>query len=78
MSKRVRWPWFLAAGIIMWSFLAVYWPEPAISQAERAPFGNSVAQRNEMIQQLRAIKALLKEQNELLQDIVADGKKATP
>ncbi len=42
-------------------------------QGARQPFSNSVQQRNEMIRELGAIKALLKEQNALLRAAAKPG-----
>ena len=53
----------LAAGI---SVLGLYSPSGSAQQATPLPFANAVEQRTEMIRELQAIKALLKEQNDLI------------
>jgi hypothetical protein len=45
----------------------------AAPQGGQPPFRNAVEQREEMIQELREIKLLLKEQNALLRTMTAKG-----
>jgi hypothetical protein len=48
-------------------------PGRAQPQAGKQPFQNSVAQRNDMLRELREIKALLKEQNAILRKQAANN-----
>ena len=68
MSKfNSRWILLLVANLVVVSMLGFYRTTPAAPpQRGQLPFSNSVAQRNEMINELRAIRLLLKEQNVLL------------
>lgn len=67
MSRRTALLLLIAANVLFCGVLSFYrttdaaGPPPA-----RAPFANSVEQRIEMINQLKEINALLKEQNTLL------------
>ena len=76
MKLRSITPWalLLIVNVAMWCVLGFYGSSTAASKASREPFANSVAQRAEMIVQLKAIRAELqnvrtqiKQQNELLQ-----------
>lgn len=61
-----RWPLMLAAGALCLSVLSFYRPTSAAQREPREPFANAVQQRFEIIDELKAINALLKEQNALL------------
>ena len=88
MTFRTLTPWalLLIANAMMWGMLGFYQSSSAAPRGTREPFANSVAQRAEMITQLKAISAelknvrtQLKQQNELLQSgkvkvVVVDGK----
>lgn len=52
--------------IAVWSVLSFPYGSTAAPPEKREPFGNSVRQRSAMIQELKEIKMLLKEQNKLL------------
>jgi len=52
--------------VVAWYMLGFSQTNSVAQQGGRAPFANSVEQRAEMIEQLRAIHAELREQNELL------------
>ncbi len=52
--------------VVAWYMLGFSQRNSMAQQSVRAPFANSVEQRGEMIEQLRAIHAELREQNELL------------
>ena len=76
MKFRTLTPWalLLVANAMMWGMLGFYQSSSAAPRGTREPFANSVAQRAEMIAQLKAISAELqnvrtqiKQQNELLQ-----------
>lgn len=59
----------VAATVGMGSLL-VFSGGDASAQPARQPFSNAVQQRVEMIRELKETNALLKEQNELLREIV--------
>ena len=72
----IIWSALIVAAI---GFVAVEWNPGARAQQVRQPFSNAVSQRAEMIRELKEIKGLLKEQNALLRQIVANGQgKRTP
>lgn len=63
-----RWSLLVAANVIFCCMLSFYQngnAAPAPRSGE--PFANSLSQRNEMIRELKEIKALMREQNALLQ-----------
>ena len=62
-----HWPLTLLLGTVVGCILVLCRANVATPQPGRPPFTNSVQQRNEMIQELRDIKNLLREQNKLLQ-----------
>jgi hypothetical protein len=67
--KRVcvsRWTWLVAANVAFAGVLGFYSTLGAAPQAGQPPFANPVEQRADTIRELREIKELLKEQNELL------------
>jgi hypothetical protein len=65
-------PLLLLAGVLgLWG-TAVAQPEPTPG-AGKPPFANAVDQRDEMIRELREIRALIKEQNGLLKQLVDHG-----
>ena len=74
--KRITlgWTLLIVANVLVISVLSLHSSTDAAAQSPRAPFGNSVEQRFEMIKQLREIKALLKEQNALLRGDKTNGK----
>ena len=53
----------------LWHVVMAQSEEPAAG-AGKAPFANAVDQRNEMIRELNEIRGLLKEQNNLLKQLV--------
>jgi len=65
MSK-LRWSLLVAANVVVWCVLSFYQASSAAPGAGKAPFANSVEQRQQMIRELQEIKTLLKEQNSLL------------
>ena len=76
MKFRTITPWafLLIANVAMWGMLGLYQSSSAAQRGPREPFANAVAQRAEMIVQLKAISAelqnvrtQLKQQSELLQ-----------
>ncbi len=66
-SNRSRWTVLLIANVLFLGMLSLYRvTDAAQDQRGQLPFSNSVEQRNAMIRELQEIKALLKEQNQLL------------
>ena len=67
--KRVclsRWTWLVIANVVAAGVLGFYSTLEAQPQGGLPPFANPVEQRFDQIRELREIKELLKEQNELL------------
>lgn len=64
---NTRWFWLIAANTAVWCVLSFYGTSGAAPQGARQPFSNATEQRQEIVRQLEEIKALLKEQNALLQ-----------
>lgn len=58
-----RWMLLVGVNVVAWCVLSF---QQTSSAAPGEPFANAVAQRGEMIAELKEIKALLKEQNTLL------------
>jgi len=65
-SQRAAWFVLICANLALWGMLGFYRTTEASPREPQMPFANSIAQRNEMIEQLKAINAQLQEQNELL------------
>lgn len=65
-NSAFRWVVSIASGACLLCVLGFYGTSGAAPQTGRQPFANSVTQRNEMIRELKEIKALLREQNALL------------
>ena len=63
---RSRWMWLTAANAAALCMLGFYSQLGAAPPAGQPPFANPIDQRLEMIRELREIKELLKEQNNLL------------
>jgi hypothetical protein len=61
-----RWTWLVIANAVLAGVLGFYSTLAAQPQGGLPPFANPVEQRNDQIRELREIKELLKEQNELL------------
>ena len=61
-----RWIWLLIANVGAIGMLGFYSTLGAAPQAGQPPFANPVEQRADQLRELREIKELLKEQNELL------------
>ncbi len=64
--KALGWTLLIVANVLVICVLSLHRSTDAAPQSARAPFGNSVEQRNSMIQELREIKVLLQEQNAIL------------
>ena len=65
--SRTSWMLLISANVVFYCVLSFYRATDAAEPANpKLPFANSVQQRMEMISQLKEIKDLLKEQNELL------------
>jgi hypothetical protein len=79
-SLVLRWSLLLAANVAVLCMLGFYSTGGAAPQAGQPPFANSVEQRAEMVQELREIKELLKEQNALLRGGATkiDGREPQP
>lgn len=65
-SKQSGWIVLILANVLFCCVLSFYQTTGAAPQNTRQPFGNPVAQRNQIISELQDIKALIKEQNALL------------
>ena len=61
-----RWLWLVTGNCLALSVLGFYSTLGAAPQAGQPPFANPVEQRADQLRELREIKELLKEQNELL------------
>jgi len=61
-----RWTWLVIANVIVAGVLGFYSTLGAAPQAGQPPFANPVEQRADQLRELREIKELLKEQNDLL------------
>jgi hypothetical protein len=67
MTGRVRWAISIAAIVLFGCVLSFYQTTDAAQRGEaKAPFANALDQRIQMVEELKAIRALLKEQNALL------------
>jgi len=68
MKTRSRWALLVAANAVCYGVLSFYQATDAAppKSSGRPPFANAVEQRMETIAELREIRQLLKEQNELL------------
>ena len=67
MAGTMRfWPLLIVAGAVFLCMLSFYRTSPAAPPRVVEPFANPVAQRQEMIQQLKEINRQLREQNALL------------
>ncbi len=66
MRCRTRWIVLLAASVISSCVLGFYQTTNAAPKGNPPPFANSVEQRLEMVEVLKEIRDLLKEQNALL------------
>ena len=67
MTRTVRlWPLLIFAGVVFLCMLSFYRTSPAAPPRVVEPFANPVAQRNEMVEQLKEINRQLREQNALL------------
>jgi len=66
MTRRTVWALLIAANVLCYCVLSFYRTTDAAVKPAPPPFANAVEQRMEMVNQLREIKELLKEQNALL------------
>lgn len=73
MSSVLRWAAAMVVVASVWGMLSFYQATSAAPKEARQPFNNSVQQRQEMIRELQAIKALLQEQNTLLRAAAAEA-----
>lgn len=71
MVSRSRWVSMILAVVVCCCVLSFY-RAPAVAQRKptpaKPPFASSVEQRIEMVNELKAIRDLLKEQNRLIQE----------
>ncbi len=66
-KQSTRWMLLIVLNVAAWCMLGFYQNSVAApKKGPQLPFGNPVEQRGEMVQQLKEIKSLLKEQNQLL------------
>jgi hypothetical protein len=75
---NVGWISLVATNAVALCVLGFYGTSGAAPQGAKQPFSNSVEQRHEMIQELREIKSLLKEQNEILRAAAVKGGRNEP
>ena len=61
-----RWFWLVSANVLALGVLGFYSTLGAAPPTGQPPFANPVEQRADQLRELREIKELLKEQNELL------------
>jgi len=61
-----RWTWLVVANVVMAGVLGFYSTLGAAPPMGQPPYANQVEQLEEQIRELREIKELLKEQNDLL------------
>jgi hypothetical protein len=72
---RSRWTALVALNVIAWGLLGAYEVTRAQTKGGQLPFANSNEQRSDILSELREIKDLIKQQNELLR---ASGGKEVP
>ena len=82
MRKRNLWPILLIANVLCLCVLSFYRISPAAPK-QPMPFANSVGQRTEIIDQLKELNRLVRQQNALLSSgqlkvTVVDKRAATP
>ena len=77
-NARINPSWLLVAGLLLVCVLSFYGPTRAATQPGKQPFRNPVTQREEMVKELKAIRVLLKEQNQLLRSIHQQNAKKPP
>jgi hypothetical protein len=66
-NSSFRWAVLISANVLAWCMLCFHQDSTAAAPAAPTPpFANAVEQRIEMIEQLKQVNALLKEQNALL------------
>ena len=71
-----RWTWLVVANVVVVGVLGFYSTLGAAPPAPQLPFANPVEQRADQIRELREIKELLREQNELLRNGAIKGPNA--
>ena len=67
-KDAAKWTVIALVNVALWTAFCFTRPTSAQPQAGKPPFSNSVAQRNDMIRELREIKQLLKSQNSLMRE----------
>jgi len=68
MTRRTGWALAIGAGALFCCVLSFYQATDAAPPAGNQPFANPVQQRMDMINELKGIRALLREQNLLLRE----------
>ena len=68
MKRSGSWALGVAAGALACCVLSFYRASDAAPPADNQPFANAIQQRMDMITELRAIHALLKEQSALMRE----------
>jgi hypothetical protein len=66
MRRRAGWLLLVVANVLFCGLLTLYRTTDAAPPQAKPPFANPVQQRAEMVNQLKEISVLLKEQNALL------------
>jgi len=66
MAQRTGWTLLIVANVLFLCVLSLYRTIDAAPPRAQQPFANAVEQRMGMIEELREIKVLLREQNALL------------
>ena len=66
MTRRAGWTLLIVANVLFLCVLSLYRTTAAAPPKAQQPFANAVEQRMRMIEELREIKVLLREQNALL------------
>jgi hypothetical protein len=65
-NNSFRWVALVSANVLAWCMLCFHQNSTAAPPPGAPPFANAIEQRLEMIEQLKQVNALLKEQNTLL------------
>ena len=81
MRKRNLWPLVLIVNVLCLCVLSFYRPSPAAPK-QPTPFANPVGQRSEIIEQLKELNRLVRQQNALLSSgqlkvVVVDKRSST-
>jgi hypothetical protein len=66
MRRPVAWTLLIVANVLCYCVLSLYQPGIAAQPSDPARIANPIEQRADMLDELKQIRELLKEQNELL------------